>query len=137
MTLKLKILNLFNIHSKIRCINQSPNLDYKSKINLHNIAEERNLDYKSKINLQYIMKNKKISRKQIKYFLNTEMNKIRVVINLKIINNFLSKPNQINNNPNKIIINNHNKLNKINISSQFISKIIIKNLIKGNLTRQK
>ena len=137
MTLKLKILNLFNIHSKIRCINLSPNLDYKSKINLHNIAEERNLDYKSKINLQYIVKNKKISRKQIKYFLNTEMNKIRVVINLKIINNFLSKPNQINNNPNKIIINNHNKLNKINISNQFISKIIIKNLIKGNLTRQK
>ena len=63
MTLKLKILNLFNIHSKIRCSNLSPNLDYKSKINLHNIAEERNLDYKSKINLQYIMKNKKISRK--------------------------------------------------------------------------
>ena len=135
MTLKLKILNLFNIHSKIRCSNLSPNLDYKSKINLHNIAEERNLDYKSKINLQYIVKNKKISRKQIKYFLNTEMNKIRVVINLKIINNFLSKPSQINNNPNKIIINNHNKLNKINISNQFISKIIIKTLIKGNLTR--
>ena len=65
------------------------------------------------------------------------MNKIRVVINLKKINNFLIKPSQINNNPNKIIINNHNKLNKINISNQFISKIIIKTLIKGNLTRQK
>ena len=63
------------------------------------------------------------------------MNKLREIINLKIINNFHSKPSQININPNKIIINNHNKLNKINISNQFISKIIIKTLIKGNLTR--
>lgn len=120
MTLKLKILKLFNLLSKIRCINLSPNLDYKSIINP-----------------QYIVKNKKIRRKQTKYFLNTEMNKIKLVINLKIINNFLIKPSQINNNPNKIIINNHNKLNKINISNQFISKIIIKTLIKGNLTSQK
>ena len=39
------------------------------------------------------------------------MNKLREIINLKIINNFHSKPSQININPNKIIINNHNKLN--------------------------